>query len=69
MSTYFLSRGGLLFVAKSDIRIATGLVKGEMCLKEFYRTAIFFYLSVALNGGMCKLSKKGCLCRAFFVSL
>ncbi len=40
MSTYFLSRGGLLFVAKSDIRIATGLVKGKMCLTEFYRTAI-----------------------------
>ena len=40
MSTYFLSRGGLLFVVKFNICIATGMVKGKMCLKEFYRTAI-----------------------------
>ena len=40
MSTCFFSGVGLLFVAKSNIRIATGLVKGKMCQKEFYRTAI-----------------------------
>ena len=34
----------MLFVAKSNIRIATGLVKGRMCRKKFYRTAIFVLL-------------------------
>ena len=49
MSTYFLNRGGLLFVAKSDIRIATGLVKGKTCLTEFYRTAIIRCLDLQEN--------------------
>ena len=32
--------GGLLFISRPFIPVITGLVKGKMCLTEFYRTAI-----------------------------
>ena len=35
--------GGLLFISRPFIPIITGLVKGKMCLTEFYRTAIILF--------------------------